>query len=352
MIRSIRACGMAAVAGASCLLAQGCALPGAVGPPEALNPSRRERQEPMDDVVATDMVSALMQLPALSPWGTTVQMSEPTPGFGQAVQDALIASGYGLQSVDADNGTHYVSYSRGKVQTTAGTYREYALTIGTVTARRLFDNVEEVIRPASPMVMTGTEPASVRLHPDLYLQNGSEPFPDGVEFHADNGSLLEASADGDDRVGDNMAGRLAGDRVQHERFLIMTRSDLYRTSRQTAQQRIGTDYQPVKQLVLRFPTDDVSLLGATNKAAIANFVNAFARPGDAYSVTGCSHGKSLIWDGTERASLDRMRRVRDELVVAGAGTEAVREESCFDDKYTAHLIERSTVITLLRTVSG
>ena len=54
--------------------------------------------------MAVDLVSVMMQLPALSPFSTTLQLSPPPSAFGETLERTLRDSGYGLQRVSDDQG--------------------------------------------------------------------------------------------------------------------------------------------------------------------------------------------------------------------------------------------------------
>ena len=73
---------------------------------------------------------------------------------------------------------------------------------------------------------------------------------------------------------------------------------------------------------------------------------------DRFSLTGCSHGKSLLWDGTESMALARSQRVKEELIIAGIASERVYEESCFATRYAERLPRDAVIVTLERRPPG
>ena len=69
---------------------------------------------------------------------------------------------------------------------------------------------------------------------------------------------------------------------------------------------------------------------------------------DRLSITGCSHGKSLLWDGTESQSLARSQRVKEELLLGGIPGRLLREEGCFGTRYGDALPPNAVLVTLER----
>ena len=87
------------------------------------------------DLVATNFVAALVQLPELRPAGTTLQLTAPTSVFGNVLVRALEDAGYGMQRVSADQGSRYVTYSRrfsGEPQ--SGPLTDFSLAVGSRAA--------------------------------------------------------------------------------------------------------------------------------------------------------------------------------------------------------------------------
>ena len=305
---------------------------------------------PISVLVATDMIGAIMQLPELSPFSTTVQLEEAVSPFGEALMDGFRQGGYGVQRVTLDQGRRFVRYAVRTIETGAEESREYTLRIGAdIEARRRYRMDGDRWRPVGAMWIRGVEPVRVVVNDDIYRQEGASlDFPSGVVFLGSDGErLLERTHVA--RVGAGR-GRVVGERIGAERFLVMAKANLYLVDRLAGPEEIGT-YRPVLQVSARFSNASGGHLGVPNKRALA-LLRDEALVGDRVIVTGCSHGESLLWDGTESAALERSQRVKEELVLGGMAPRQVIEEGCFATRYADKLGPETVVVTLERPTAA
>ena len=131
------------------------------------------------------------------------------------------------------------------------------------------------------------------------------------------------------------------------RALIIAKASTFTTARINTQpgQYTQTNFKTIKHLSMRFRRNSLDL-GELNKAALSNLVNEFDEVDHIFMITGCSHGKSMLWDGTESMSLSRSQRVKEELLLHGILSEQIIEESCFQTSYPKELLPNSVILTL------
>lgn len=297
-------------------------------------------------VIATDLVSSLVQLSELSPFSTTIQVNRPVSDFGDELVSALRYSGYGVQIVTDDQGLNYLNYFSSFSEEDEGTYYTFKLLVRDISISRSFIENDGSFVPSSPVRIKGVQAQRIIVNDDLFRQSiGDAEFPSGVTFVDPNGRLIYY----DQRtvVTTNAMKRNANDQIKTEMALIHARANVFTKSRITATEK--RTYEPFKQVSLRFKPKSLDL-GLNNKSAIALLLESFDAGSDRLSITACSFGKSLIWDGTESVSLERGLRVRQELLSSNISIDNTRDESCFSTKYGDELPRRTVILTLERAV--
>jgi len=331
-----------------CLTVSGCVNTGRVALTDtATRLPEASDQELTTRTIAIDLVSALIQIPGFDAWSMTVQLTPTQSDFGRALKGAFRDAGYGVQMVDADQGRNYVSYRQTLTDgESADKPATFELSIRTLTLKRNYRYSKGRWTPASLLIVQGVAPTPVLMHDDLHRQNGvTERFPTGVFFLDESGGVVDMYAAGSSPA--RSSGARLGERIAEERFLIISRSQLF-TRQRSAASLDNRSYRPVSQLVLRFPTTDPNILGEPNKRAVSALLETFRSESDRLSIQGCSHGKSLVWDGTESVSLERQQRVNQELLVAGVAENRIREEGCFSTAFEGRLPRQSVILTLRR----
>lgn len=310
-------------------------------------PSRPVAPTTAESLVATDLVSVLIQLPTLRPFSSTVQVRAPRTGFGAALTESLREAGYGLQRVDDREGESYTSFRIVRPAGAEGERLTYEVSIGGTRVERSYRPSRRAVLPTGPVKVFGVEPSLVLVNDDLFRQRGEEgTFVSGVVFHDREGR--ESGGRGHEvRVRESNA-RAAGERVRLERFLVLARANLFLADRLDDDRDADIERFPFRQSVLRFPEEGSLALGEENKGAIRELLSVFEAGTDRFVLTGCSHGQSLLWDGTEIDSLERSMRVKEELMIAGVSPSAIREHGCFEARYTERLPPRGVVVTLER----
>jgi len=299
-------------------------------------------------VIATDLVSSLVQLSELSPFSTTIQVNKPVSNFGHELVNALRYSGYGVQIVADDQGLNYLNYYNSFSEVEEGNFYTYKVVVRDISISRSFvknDDTDTYV-PNSPIKIKGVEAQRIIVNDDIYRQSiGDAEFPSGVTFTDSNGRLIYH--DPRHVVSTNAMKRNANDQIKTEMVLIHARANLFTKSRISDQET--RTFEPFKQVSLRFNPKSMDL-GIKNKKAIGLLLESFDISTDRLSITACNFGKSLIWDGTESIALERGHRVRQELLASNISIDQTRDEGCFSTKYGNELPRRTVLLTLERAV--
>ena len=300
-------------------------------------------------VVAVDLVSAMMQLPALSPFGSTLQISEPRSAFGLALLAAIEESGYGVQRVTQDQGLQYVTYGKSQAVDVDHPRVSYFVRVARIRVERQYQRRGEKLVPVSPIRIVGAEPVPLIVNDDAHRMRvgGGASFPSGVVFLDNGGEVIERhdrllrASDGDSRT--------LGRNVSAQRFIVLARAALFQGDRiNRPPDRYEDKREPLWQVTLEFDSPTSLRLGDSNKRALARLRARMDTVTDRLSISGCSHGKSLLWDGTESDALARSQRVKEELLLNGVPASDVREEGCFNSLYGGTLAPNSVNVTLER----
>ena len=326
----------------ACTSLSGCALFGG-GPDE----------EPDPELIARNLVNTLAQLPELPPGQTLVQVSTPVTPFGRRVVASLGEAGYGIQEVEADQGSHYVRYRAERAETETGERTRYRVAVGPVSVERDFRVVDGDTLPGSEQRIEGAERQELALNDELFGDALSASLS-RASFRPDERPMvldLEPS-DEPELSAANVAASFAdapggagapGAEVDLD---ALVRENMYDTKRSNYAP-LFDDYEDVRQDTLIFPNDSL-VLGDDNKAIIADYVRELDPATDVLSVIGCSHGRSAIDNGNELLAIGRANRVKEAFMFAGVSHRQVLDESCWAGSYHPVFPRRGVVLTLKR----
>lgn len=274
-----------------------------------------------DDLVATDLVSAMIQLDELDPITTTLQYSTPATAFGRSVIAGLRQAGYGLQRVDLDHGSAYVSYAMRYAETNSGTVTDYLIQVGDIELRREYRISNGRFYPASLLFITGASDTSqVVIDPALFTQQGGEmSFLSGVQSaHTSLTGIRDI-----DQARSVPAARGKIPTSSERMDAIRVRHTLSSLNRSASKARLApVNRQALQQLVLVQPTDNHHFIGINNKRSIHTLLEAF-RQGDELVLTACSAVRSETVDTNQY-----LVRVSEALLYAGVDRNALRQKPC------------------------
>ena len=299
------------------------------------------------ETVAVDLVSVLMQLPSTAPFYTTLQFSKPRDSFGEKLIDTSTTSGYGIQIVDADQGANHMSYRLASIDIN-GKAIEATIAVNKVEVSRKYFFDSERMLPASEIQVRGEAPRQILVSNSSFSSDSqSQLIPSGVVFYDSRGDVAASySAASETEVG--TASRQPSE--QKAQLLTIARAAIFTGDRLADEKpwlEQKGDFRPHQHLKIRFKSKDLSL-GKHNKKALSKLLMGYDDKLDLLVVTGCSHGKSLLWDGTEADSLSRSQRVKEELLVRGV--RRVYEEGCFQSEFGDELLPGMVILTLKKPI--
>lgn len=304
-------------------------------------------------LVAIDLVSVMMQLPPLSPFQSTLQFAAPRTAYGRALLDAVESSGYGVQRVSSDQGNRYVSYGTRRVEVDDEPQVIYFLRVAKTNIERHYARRGRRLIPISPVYVIGAVPVPIVVNDELHRARvgDNSAFPSGVVFKEANGEII-ASRKHIIQTGTGSA-RALGENVTAQRVLVLARASLFQNDRiHQAPDAHEGKRRALWQVSLTFDSPTSLHLGAGNKRALGRLRSRIDASTDRLAISGCSHGKSLLWDGTESEALARSQRIKEELLLAGVPTHAIHEEGCFDPLYGDSLEPNTVNVTLERVVGN
>lgn len=294
--------------------------------------------------IATDLVSALVQFPALRPTGATLHLNPPANAFGHALVRALEDAGYGLRTVDGDGGRHYVGYARRVSETETGEVLDFRLSVGPVTLTREYAVDGEAIFPTSLLRVGGVERVpDIELAAELFAGQGGPPrsFVSGTRG--------VGGTTGEPRVG---TVEVSGDAALRPEAAAPGRAVL---DDALARAALAADadgapppaaQDPLRREVLILDGDGTGVLGAANKSAVRATADDLA-PGDVLVIRAC-HG-FVDHDGT---AARRALRIEEELVGLGVDPSTARIAPCAGATYPDRNGAASATVELLHHRPG
>ncbi|MBX2825568.1 MAG: hypothetical protein KTR33_12615 [Gammaproteobacteria bacterium] len=307
------------------------------------------KTDPVQDnlkLIATDLVSAMIQIRELNPTTTTLQLSPPRTEFGSVLETAFERAGYGIQRVDADQGSHYLSYAVRSSETEAGVVNDYLIRVQGIEIRREYNTTDSGVYPSSLMFIRGTDAdLNIKLSDEIFAeQGGEESYLSGVEG-AQQSSL--DVADIREIVSDSDTGIVVGRRTAQAQALARAKEQLYEAERSFEQSDLET-MSRYKRLVILFEDNTTLELGPVNKTAIRTMSTDY-RNGDVFEVTACDD-----FDGQNEMAERRAVRIKEEFMGLGIPSEAVFRAPCVRANFR-HQSDNSPVpaaIVLYRKTAG
>lgn len=291
------------------------------------------------ELVVTDLVAALIQVPSLNPSTTTLQMSEPNSDLGRVLLTALENAGYGLQLVDAEQGSSYVSYAVRTAETEAGIVNDYLISVDEIELRREYNTTETGIYPSSLLFVKGVEnPDNIVLSEKMFTeQGGGQLFLSGVDPGRRGIRNPEQIREvfTDDTLRTNESSRL--DQVE---IFDQARDSTFAVAKEQQRKNLSglSSYQRV---VLMFPDNSELNLGAGNKVAVRKLLEKFVS-GDVLDITACDD-----IDGRNEMAERRAIRVKEEFLSHGVPANAIRRAECTRTNYRHHSDDSPTPVTIV-----
>ena len=282
-----------------------------------------------EQIMTNDLLSALVQI--LPPQETIIQVSASEDDeLTMTVADALTTTGFPLQKVMTDQGSHLLSTQMQTEQNQAGsTTRKLHINIGTVSISRSYtQSAENTVQPNSAFTVYGsTAPIDVQATLFGAGTTASASFP--TEYAASNANvgplpnLSLVTPEVVQRVVDSTVG--APDPTAFNSAQVEVNNLFYSQSTFSS---ILEDREAIDDLTVIFPNDSLTL-GPENKLLIREFMQDFIEQKDVISLIGCSNGPTALAMGNEGLALGRAERVTDELITLGVPREKILDEGCW-----------------------
>jgi len=287
-------------------------------------------QTPLEELlhlqlISTNLVSALVQIPEMQVGTATLQVSNPTTAFGNTLVRALEDAGFGIQRVSADQGLNYVAYGKRFAETEAGIINDYSVAVGDIEVRREYDIDDNGVFPTSLLLVSGTSSiVDIKLDDNIFAEQGGngDTFISGVGGDSVNSPTTDISTV---TVNDYDVKSIAN-RTSQQKLLSEARRRVYDSGNTDNNMNLDS-YTQMRRTVLLFKDKDSIVMGRGNKQAIGQLVDEY-RAGDIFSVVACTDV-----DGKNDAAQSRGIRVEEEFVSHGINAEAVQIEPCIRVSY-------------------
>lgn len=331
-------------------------------------------QQKLHETMIVDLVSVLPQL--LDPLGNTIQIGTETAKENAFVVRQLISLGYGLQRVDADQGSNHlrvieldsiekVDMPTSRLLLSVGDIelsREYGI-VGRQMALAEFPDLQwygdQAVVPISKLKLAGTRQAveivGMKKQLDFTaveqeLAEQPEVVDGGVQYSAlapIKGGIPTISLITNDiisRVAESASG---GPSIQGLNSSKVEVSNLFYGGESTFESVLD-NYNRIAREIVIFPNDS-QRLGRPGKLIVRKLVSRFSENSDVIGIIGCSNGHTNLKIGNEGLALGRAQRITEELLSAGISPDKVFDEGCWSPtKNTRGFPNRGVVIDLWR----
>ena len=295
------------------------------------------------DRIATAELAAVIG-ETLEPMSTTVQVNRGLDDpAGERLAEALAAEGFGIQRVAADQGAHFLDYTRElERRETGDRVLAWRVAVGPVEARRDYaaELEDGTLSTAGPLTLAGTRAA---VSPEATAQQSlrfAEPDHRRVDYVA--GLDLEGPAPIISLVTPDVVERVAREAAPTPMRPLRSNESPSLQALNASQVEISNlfyggesnfssaldDMIRIERRIVVFPNDSM-VLGDTNKRMIEAFVEERVLGDDVISLVGCSNGPTALAIGNEGLALGRARRVTEELTALGVARERIYDEGCW-----------------------
>jgi len=305
--------------------------PSRIGNPDVFNGVSIEELRQLN-LVATNLVSVLLQIPELRPMSVTLQVRQPITAFGNVLVRVLEDAGFALQLVSADQGTHYVSYGRRFSETDTGPVTDFKLSVNDISLSREFVFKPNGVFPASLMSILGTANVDdIEIADSIFKEQGSRSGEDSFISGArsEDASTAKVSS-----VRVNPYDRLPTDKQTTRSTIIENAKQSYLNADRQSPQL--SNFDRYRRVVLLFHDKDSLYLGHNNKRSTRLAVREFQQ-GDLVMIKACSDV-----DGKNEVAHLRAIRVEEEFISNGVPQSSIYLAPCTRTNYR-HSADNSPV---------
>lgn len=291
-------------------------------------------------LISTNLVSALVQIPELQVGSATLQVSNPKSAFGNTLVRALEDAGFGIQQVSADQGLNYVTYGKRFSETESGPVIDYGIAIRGIEVRREYDTTGLGVFPKSVLLVNGTDsPLDIQLDDSIFIEQGGsgDTFISGVVSGRGENATSEVSTV---QVNEYDATPI-DKRTDQGTVLSRARQRIYRE--ESLANAIDLDsLQQLRRTVLIFEDKSSNVMGRGNKQAIRLMAKEF-ESGDVFAISACNDV-----DGMNAEAQYRAVRVEEEFVSHGVDSLQVHIEPCVRASYRHASDDSPVAVTIVQ----
>ncbi|MFT5895373.1 MAG: hypothetical protein ACI8VW_002247 [bacterium] len=290
-------------------------------------------------LIATNLIATLIQIPEMRPTTTTLQISAPKTTFGHAVVRALEDASFGVQLVSADQGKNYVSYSKRLSETESGLVTDYTLAVGKIGLTREYIEENNAVYPSSLMKISGTDSiADIDLADNIFAEQGGDntAFISGAQNSGRVNPTLSVKT-----VDVYEFDELPQDkRTRQDIVFAQAKRRFFESDTQRTAPNLNS-YEKHRRTVLIFDNNSTQMLGSSNKQAVRLLVREFSDD-DIIVIKACQDA-----DGEDTPSLNRGIRVEEELAGYGVPTESAYIAPCARTSYRHTSDDSPTPVELI-----
>jgi hypothetical protein len=290
-------------------------------------------------LIATNLIATLVQIPEMRPTTVTLQISAPKTAFGHAIVRALEDAGFGVQLVSADQGINYVSYSKRLSETESGMVTDYMLAVGKIELTREYIEENDAVYPSSLMEISGTDSITdIDLADNIFAEQGGDntAFISGAQNIGranPNLSVKTVDVNDFDELPQNK-------RTRQDIIFAQAKRRFFESDTQRAVPDLS-NYEKHRRTVLIFDNNSTQMLGSSNKQAVRLLVREFSDD-DIIVIKACQDA-----DGTDTPSMNRGIRVEEELAGYGVPTESAYIAPCARTSYRHTSDDSPTPVELI-----
>lgn len=317
-------------------------------------PATPEQSIKPQSLIARDFVHALSQVQGMAAASTTVTLlsSDRQDIFTLAMNDALLAAGYGIRWVNESGADPLFQYRQEQELAAGGIYRTiYEMAVGHVEMRRGYaSDSQQRVHPVTALYIRGVDATNVEANNALFDQTIRTKADQGLSagrattLHnpstlkvPDAANPLNPLVSRATAASTNLMPALAAPETQN--VFDLGGSNF---------QNLLAQHKVVKEQVLTFANDSMRL-GKLNKQLINQLVDTFDPRTDMFSVLGCSMGPTAVEGGNAALALGRADRVVEALRYAGVDSQLILDEGCWAGGGSLeNLPLRGVVLTLNR----
>lgn len=274
------------------------------------------------NLVSTNLVSVLLQVPELEPINTTFQITKPTSAFGNVLVRAMEDAGIALQLVSSDQGSHYVSYGQSFSITDTGSVHVFSVSVNDVDISRNFVLKSDGIFPASLVTIDGSRfTDQIQIDDSIFVaQGGDDSFVSGIRTQdASQSTIAEVTVNEYDRIPlDKLTPRESVIEEARRRFFL---TDTERSPPDLS------NFERYRRSVLIFEEKSSMMLGDANKQSLRLLVREF-EDNHLIMVKACNDV-----DGVNNLAEDRAIRVEEEFLAYRIPISSVFLAPCVQSNY-------------------